>query len=326
MSNELVVLEQQLQPLAPRFAQVLPPSVTPDRLIRTVCISVERLPKLLKCDRQSLFNAAMSAAVLGLEVDGVTGQAFLIPFKDKAQLVVGYKGFNTLGARSGLTLTGGVVREGDKFDYELGTSAFVRHVPLLGKPDRRTIAAWSCATANDRPPIVNVLSIDEILAIKESSPAVKGGADTPWKDPKIGFPAMAEKSSKRRLARSMPLNAGAAAYHLAARLDEAVEERGHAAHLRADGNMIIDGEVLDQEPQPDAAALMAPHRPGIPSELDYVAKWDRLILNATSAEALGSQWNGEKAIRDQMTWSPDDTFKRLHTRVARAVEAMKAPA
>ena len=41
-----------------------------------------------------------------LEVDGVTGQAFLIPFKGRAQLVIGYKGFNTLAARSGLTVTG----------------------------------------------------------------------------------------------------------------------------------------------------------------------------------------------------------------------------
>ena len=49
----------------------------------------------------------------GLEVDGVTGQAFLVPFAGKVQLVVGYKGYNTLGARAGLTITGEVVRSGD---------------------------------------------------------------------------------------------------------------------------------------------------------------------------------------------------------------------
>jgi recombinational DNA repair protein RecT len=36
---------------------------------------------LVKADRQSLLNASMSAACLALEVDGVTGQAFFIPFK-----------------------------------------------------------------------------------------------------------------------------------------------------------------------------------------------------------------------------------------------------
>ena len=101
MSNALAILEKQFEPLAPRFAQVLPASLPVERLIRTVMVSVERLPKLMECDRQSLFNAAMSAACLGLEVDGVTGQAFLIPFAGKAQLVIGYKGYSTLAARSG---------------------------------------------------------------------------------------------------------------------------------------------------------------------------------------------------------------------------------
>src|SRR5215472_14503156 len=104
MSNALAILEQQMQPLAPRFAQVLGATMPVERLMRTVMVSVERLPALLDCDRQSIFNAAMSAACLGLEVDGVTGQGYLIPFDIKgtltAQLVVGYKGFNTLGARS----------------------------------------------------------------------------------------------------------------------------------------------------------------------------------------------------------------------------------
>jgi phage RecT family recombinase len=77
----------------------------------------------------------MSAACLGLEVDGVTGQAYLIPFKGRAQLVVGYKGYNTLAARSGITITGAVVREGDEFDYQLGSAAFVRHKPKGSKGD-----------------------------------------------------------------------------------------------------------------------------------------------------------------------------------------------
>jgi recombination protein RecT len=102
---------------------VLDKRVPVERLMQTIMISCERLPALLKCDRQSLFNSAMSAAVLGLEVDGVTGQAYLIPFAGKAQLVIGYKGFNTLAARSGITITGAVVREGDEFDYELGSAA-----------------------------------------------------------------------------------------------------------------------------------------------------------------------------------------------------------
>lgn len=254
MTNDLIILENQFKPLAPQFAQVLGNTMPVERLIRTVMVSVERLPKLIQCDRQSLFNAAMSAAVLGLEVDGVTGQAFLIPFAGKAQLVVGYKGYATLAARSGLTVTGSVVREGDAFDYELGDRGFVRHKPKLEGRDRRIIAAWATAAAHDRPPIVQVLGIDDILAIKAKSPGAKRD-DSPWKDPAIGFPAMAEKSAKRRLARSMPLNV----MQLAARMDEAFEEQGLPSRIDPQRGVIVEGEVIaarEPSPTPTAAQLM----------------------------------------------------------------------
>lgn len=254
MSNELTVLERQFDPLLDKFTQVLQvPGVnlTAPRLVRSVLISCERTPKLMNCTRQSLFNAAMSAACLGLEVDGVTGQAFLIPFDLKgqltAQLVVGYKGFNTLGARSGITITAEVVRDGDAFDFDEG-EAFVKHKKLLGKPGRRIIATWAKAAALDRPAVVKVLDIDDVLAIKRKSPGAKR-SDSPWNDEAIGFPAMAEKSAKRRLARAMPLNV----MQTAARMDEAFEEQGLAAHITPASGVVIDQAA--EGVQPSAADL-----------------------------------------------------------------------
>jgi recombination protein RecT len=243
-NNQLIVLEQQLKPLVPSFREVLGNRMPVERLTRTVLVSVERLPRLLECDRQSLFNAAMSAAVLGLEVDGVTGQAFLIPFKEKAQLVIGYKGYNTLGARSGYTVTGAVVREGDEFQYELGTRAFIRHRPA-GDSGRRIVSAWATATSNTLPPIISVLSIDEIMDIKARSPGARK-TDSPWNDPNIGFPAMSEKSAKRRLARSMPLNI----LQLAARLDEAYDEQGKAAWIDPVRGLQIEPDIVQTEASP----------------------------------------------------------------------------
>jgi recombinational DNA repair protein RecT len=147
----------------------------------------------------------------------------LCPFKGKAQLVIGYKGMNTLAARSGFTVQGEVVREGDAFDYELGDKGFVRHKPKLGNQGK-IIAAWATASSMERPSIISVLGIDDIMAIKAKSPGASR-SDSPWNDPKIGFPAMASKSAKRRLARAMPLNADPR-FHLAAAMEEAVEERG----------------------------------------------------------------------------------------------------
>lgn len=237
-SNDLVVLESQLKPLAPHFAQVLGKTMPVERLMRTVMISVERLPKLLECDRQSIFNSAMSAACLGLEVDGVTGQAFLIPFKGRAQLVIGYKGYTTLAARSGITITGNVVREGDEFDYQLGSAAYVRHKPKSSKG--RITHAWACAQSLNRPAVVEVLDIDELMAVKNKSPGAQR-SDSPWNDPNIGFPAMCQKTAKRRLARSMPLNI----MQQAARMDEAVDEQGASAWISPEKGVVIEGEFSE---------------------------------------------------------------------------------
>ena len=240
-SNALTVFEQQLKPLSPQLAEVLADRMPVERLTRTLLISCERNPALLECDRQSLINAALSAAVLGLECDGTTGQAYIIPFKNRAQLVIGYRGYNTMGARSGYTITGACVREGDQFAYELGSTPFLKHKPLGTKG--RITHAWAVASSHTLPPIISVLSIDEVMAIKNKSPGARK-SDSPWNDETIGFPAMSEKSAKRRLARSMPLNV----YQYAARLEEAFEEQGRAGWIDPARGVQIEGELVDAVP------------------------------------------------------------------------------
>lgn len=235
MSGELVVLEKQLEPLSPRLAMALAGLLPTERLIQSILISCERTPALLKCDRQTLFQAALSAACLALPADGVLGQSFIIPFASRAQLIIGFKGFNSLGARGGFVIRGAVVRENDAFEYDIA-SGKIAHRPKLGN-SARIIGAWALAASNALPSLVSVLSIDELLAVKAKSPGAKK-PDSPWNDPAIGFPAMCEKTAKRRLARSMPLNV----MQLGAVLDEAVEERGKYAWISPESGVHIEGE------------------------------------------------------------------------------------
>lgn len=256
MPNDLVAFENELKPLAPRFEDVLAGIMPVERLMRTALISVERNPSLLKCDRKSFLNTIMSAAVLGLEMDGVTGQAFPIPFKGKVQLVIGYKGYVTLGARAGLTIDGQVVREGDEFDYDLGTSPFVHHKPKLDNKGK-IVSAWAVATAPNRSPVIAVMGIDEINTIKKRSPA-GNKSDSPWNDDKIGFPAMASKTVKRRLCRSLPLSV----MQLAARMEEAFEEQGNNSFIASDSTVVLsddaDAKITTTNVTPDADILTAP--------------------------------------------------------------------
>lgn len=265
MTNALTILENQLTPLAPRFEAALAGLLPVPKLIQSVLISVERTPRLLECTPDSIMRCAMTFACLGLPVDGITGQGFMLPFRDhgtlKAQSVIGYCGYNTLGARGQMTINGEVVREGDEFEYELGSSPFLRHRPMLGNSGR-IIASWATASHKDRPPIVSILSIDEIMAIKAKSP---GGqrSDSPWNDTAVGFPAMSSKSAKRRLRRSMPMDyAPLRFYHYAATMDEAVEERGITAAVTERG-LEIDGKAeplhtYEASETPTAAALTGP--------------------------------------------------------------------
>lgn len=334
MSNELAIFENTLRPLTPHFEQALAGTIPVERLMRSIMVSLERNPKLLEANRQSLLNASMSAACLALEVDGITGQAFFIPFKGQAQLVIGYKGMNTMAARSGYTVQGEVVREGDAFDYELGDKGFVRHKPKLGNRGP-ILAAWATASSLHRPSLVSVLGIDDIMAIKQKSP---GGSrsDSPWMDMMIGFPAMAAKSAKRRLSRAMPLNADPR-FHLAAAMEEAVEERGKAAWINPARGLQIDGEFYDapriNHEQRNTQELLSPHgsvvnsagpatAPEIPSagpaDEKTAAEWDMELGDAAK--------NGTPALQEFWKMIPPEHKQTLKAALDRRHKATAAKA
>lgn len=353
MPGELTVIEHQLKAVRPRLDLALGGIMPATRLEQTILVSCERTPILLSCTPQSILNAAMTFAVLGLPVDGATGQGFMIPFGKVAQAVIGYRGYNTLGARAGLTITAGHVREGDEFAFEKGTQAFVRHIPKLGSQGR-IIAFWSCATANDRPPIVEVLGIDDVLAIKAKSAAVaaavKSGRPTPWNDPEIGFPAMGEKSARRRLARSTPLRIDQPQFQLAARMEEAFDEQGKLAYIKPDCGVVVEGEpAYEALPHrntetPTAESLLGPqesvgdiavettgrsissHEP-ISKEIPDTAPTDSMVetfLTDHAQQGIGALQDAWKKLtpRQQHLWSK---MKDLHFKPM-AMEADKAHA
>ena len=83
--------------------------LTRELLIRTihmgwlyiVMTELRKTPKLLECDAASLMGSIGQVAQLGLEVGGLLGHAYLIPYGRECQLVIGYKGLMELARRSG---------------------------------------------------------------------------------------------------------------------------------------------------------------------------------------------------------------------------------
>ena len=58
--------------MKPQFAMVLPRHITPDRMVRVALTAIQNTPKLLDCDKTSLYSAVMRAAQLGLEPEQLT--------------------------------------------------------------------------------------------------------------------------------------------------------------------------------------------------------------------------------------------------------------
>lgn len=301
MSNDLALVEQALQPLMPNFAQVLPPEIPPQRLVRSLLVACEMNPYLLTCDRGSLLRTAMTAAVLGLDIDGVTGLAYAVPFKGKVQLIVGYKGMVAIAARSGRTLEGFVVRDGDDFTFD-EANGHVRHNKALGgEKQRRVIGAYAVSRGNGLPTMVRVMSMDEIIATRDRSAGYKSRPESsPWT---TDFDAMARKCPIRSLAKDIPNISLQAAAAL-----ETHHDLGHEAYIRQDAAVIVDGHATPIEPPKPSAGP-----PGLTTKEPLVSPRTRLwaALNEAAtegAEPLKAAWSaltkterqliGEQGLRD----------------------------
>lgn len=140
--------------------------VSPEALIRFALADYARSPQLQRCTHESIYLSLIACAQVGLEPGGPRQEAFIVPYKnkgrDEAQFQLGYRGVITLAKRSGLIsrVVGNIVYEGDLFEYDVGSSPFVRHVPaMLDRGD--WIGAYAYATQRDGEIEVEVMPRDD---------------------------------------------------------------------------------------------------------------------------------------------------------------------
>jgi recombination protein RecT len=100
----------------------LPKHVDADRMMGVLKFELNKNPTLNRCTPLSILGAFMQSAQLGLEPGGALGQAYLIPYGNRCQFIIGYKGMIDLARRSGqlISLSAHVVFENDIFDFEFG--------------------------------------------------------------------------------------------------------------------------------------------------------------------------------------------------------------
>lgn len=228
-----------LEKLKPQLAMALPKHLTPERLLRVTMTAVQNTPKLLDCDRTSLFAAVMTCAQLGLEPDGVLGQAYLVPFRGKVQFIPGYKGFLTLARNSGeiSSIQAHEVCENDEFDYAYGLDERLHHRPAEGERGEVT-HFYAYAKFKDGGHVFEVMTLTQVEAVRDNSEgykAFKNGVikSNPWDS---HFVQMGRKTAIRRLANYLPLSV-----QRAAALDAAYDDGKHGTTDEY-GDLVIEGE------------------------------------------------------------------------------------
>ncbi len=166
----------------------LPKHMDADRMLRIAVTSIRKNPKLAEADPASLYGAVMEAAQCGLYLDGVLGEASLLPFfnnKKKIYEVVfipGYRGLVKLAHRSNKVrdISSHIVYKGETFSYSEGAETKLKHTPK--PPDEREekrVGAYSRVTFKDGSVSLNWMWADEIIAIRDSSPSARKKTG-PW--------------------------------------------------------------------------------------------------------------------------------------------------
>lgn len=206
-SNDLATLVTRL---APEMARALPAHVRPERMARIALTALRVTPKLTECTPASFLGCLMQAAQLGLEVNTPLGQAYLIPrWSSKRRttectLIVGYQGMLDIARRSGRVgnVYAYAVREGDRFEYELGTRRRITHVPseAADRETRLITHVYAVATygRDGSAPDFEVLTRAQVDARHARSAARDSG---PWV---TDYEAMATKTAIRALYRWLP--------------------------------------------------------------------------------------------------------------------------
>ncbi|MGV0738194.1 recombination protein RecT [Mycobacterium syngnathidarum] len=243
-------LRQQLVKMQEQFQRAMPKGVEAVQLIRDVMTCMQQTPKLAQCDIPSVLGSAMTCAQLGLRPGvGALGQAWILPFYDnktrgqRAQLIIGYKGYVELGHRSDriASLHSRIVYANDLFDVEYGAAEDKwLHKPCLDgeRGDAKLFYAVG-RLANGGYSLTDPMTVADMEKHRDKFAMAKnrdGQIVGPWRD---HFEAMGQKTMLLRLMALMPKST-----ELQRAMDNDGSVRVDLAAGAIDTPTHIDGEVI----------------------------------------------------------------------------------
>lgn len=175
------------------------------KFLSGVISAVQKTPKLLECDSTSLLNSFMTMAQLELMPSDVSGEAYVLPYKNIAQFQLGYQGLVTLFYRAGVkSIAAEIVYKNDGFKYVNGV---VEHTPDFFSDNRgEAIGAYVIVELQQGGKVSKVMSAKEIMAIGQKFSKSFKTDFTPWKTANDPERWMWKKTVLKQVAKLVPKN------------------------------------------------------------------------------------------------------------------------
>ena len=295
LANEFEFLVRQ------HFAKALE-RINPQHVVKLALKTIKVNPKLEKCDRLSFLHALVEAAELGLDPTGTLGEAYLVPYRDRVELLIGYKGYIKLAYAAGVKfIEAYVVHENDEYYCRLGSSSEVWHIPNF-KNRGEKLFAYAKAILPDGTEVYEVMTKEEIEQVKKHALSrVEKPEYSPWTTHEE---EMWKKTVIRRLCKKLPL--ASAAIEKAIARDEVLEE-----------GEIVDaetGEIIEPEPEDIYSEIKA-----LREELGLTPEQLPVVCKSIGIEEVNKPKDIMKLSPEKLALLRDELLRRLEQKGAKEV-------
>lgn len=176
------------------------------KFLSSVMADVQKNPTLLQCDQMTLINSYLTMAQLGLMPSGISGEAYVLPYKGKAQFQLGYQGLITLFYRAGGSgIRAEIVRANDKFEY---TNGQIKHNIDIFKSNAergQVVGAYAIANVNGQE-ISKAMNIQDIKDFGANFSKSYKSEFSPWNEKNDPEGWMYKKTVLKQLAKMLPKN------------------------------------------------------------------------------------------------------------------------
>lgn len=159
--------------------------------------------KLRECYPQSILDACINVAQLGLDLSPNMAHAYLVPFKKNVQLIVSARGYTALLARTGWSIKSFIVTDADEFDYRMNgfedTITFVKDLDNTESKLKYAVAMAKSPIGEIFVEVMNVAQIEKHRLVSSNQNGTKSGVWLDWYD------EMSLKTVSKKLVKKLPI-------------------------------------------------------------------------------------------------------------------------